>query len=356
MLTFTVFPMFPMWWFSGAILKLLVPSEDLAMLCQAFMRLLALGAPGVLFFEAGKRFFQAQHIFNAGTYALAITVPAHLILNWLLVLHPTMGLGVLGAASALSVSNWITCLVLLLYAVFISGKQCWGGLEFRKMVVNWKPMLKLALPGVIMVEADYLAYEVMTIFAAAFGSTALAAQSIGSNVGTIVFQIPFAVSIALSTRIGHFVGVPDISKARLVSKLSLMLGVAMGLFNFTLLSTGRYILARLYTNDKDVIGIASKVIILAAVNQFCDCMNIVAAGILRGQGRQKIGSYINMVAYYIIALPLAYVLAFVADLEVYGLWLGLVCGIAVLALGEVYFAIKADWDRIVVTCRESHDH
>lgn len=97
-------------------------------------------------------------------------------------------------------------------------------------------------------------------------------------------------------------------------------------------------------------------IILAAVNQFCDCMNIVAAGILRGQGRQKIGSYINMVAYYIIALPLAYVLAFVADLEVYGLWLGLVCGIAVLALGEVYFAIKADWDRIVVTCRESHDH
>lgn len=356
MLTFTVFPMFPMWWFSGAILKLLVPSEDLAMLCQAFMRLLALGAPGVLFFEAGKRFFQAQHIFNAGTYALAITVPAHLILNWLLVLHPTMGLGALGAASALSVSNWITCLVLLLYAVFISGKQCWGGLEFRKMVVNWKPMLKLALPGVIMVEADYLAYEVMTIFAAAFGSTALAAQSIGSNVGTIVFQIPFAVSIALSTRIGHFVGVPDISKARLVSKLSLMLGVAMGLFNFTLLSTGRYILARLYTNDKDVIGIASKVIILAAVNQFCDCMNIVAAGILRGQGRQKIGSYINMVAYYIIALPLAYVLAFVADLEVYGLWLGLVCGIAVLALGEVYFAIKADWDRIVVTCRESHDH
>lgn len=98
MLTFTVFPMFPMWWFSGAILKLLVPSEDLAMLCQAFMRLLALGAPGVLFFEAGKRFFQAQHIFNAGTYALAITVPAHLILNWLLVLHPTMGLGALGAA------------------------------------------------------------------------------------------------------------------------------------------------------------------------------------------------------------------------------------------------------------------
>lgn len=247
------------------------------MLCQAFMRLLALGAPGVLFFEAGKRFFQAQHIFNAGTYALAITVPAHLILNWLLVLHPTMGLGALGAASALSVSNWITCLVLLLYAVFISGKQCWGGLEFRKMVVNWKPMLKLALPGVIMVEADYLAYEVMTIFAAAFGSTALAAQSIGSNVGTIVFQIPFAVSIALSTRIGHFVGVPDISKARLVSKLSLMLGVAMGVFNFTLLSTGRYILARLYTNDKDVIGIASNYIggsqPILRLYEHCGCWN-----------------------------------------------------------------------------------
>ncbi|KAM3122384.1 hypothetical protein CJJ07_003314 [Candidozyma auris] len=356
MAVITVFPLIPMWWYCGSLLRLLVPSENLAAQCQYLLRILTVGAPGFLLFENGKRFFQAQHIFNAGTYALAVSVPIHLLLNWLLVWHPRTGMGITGAAVALSLSFWITAALMFLYAVFINGRQCWGGLDLRKAMVNWRPMLKLALPGVIMVEAEYLAFEVMTILAASFGTTALAAQSIGANVGALFFQVPFAVSVAFSTRIGHYVGVPDIPSARLVSKLSLLSGIFMGILNFAVLFLGRTALARIYSDDPDVVNTASKLLQIAAINQICDCLNIVAAGILRGQGRQKIGSFMNLFSYYCIALPMAYVFAFLMRLEVYGLWLGLVCGVAVLSLGEVFCAQRGNWEKIVAKCIERHDH
>lgn len=355
MLAVTVFPLLPLWWFSGLILNRLVPSEDLALQCQTFLRIMIVGAPGLLFFETAKRFFQAQHIFNAGTYALAVSVPLHGVLNWFLVLSPATGLGLVGLPIALSISFWINPLVLLLYAVFVDGTGCWGGIDWRKATVNWKPMLRLAVPGVVMVEAEYLAFEVMTILAASFGTTALAAQSIGSNVGGIAFQVPFAVSVAVTTQVGHFIGLQDIKTAQSVTRTSICVGVGMGVLNFVVLFFGRTPISSLYSDDSKVVHTASKVLALAAFNQIADCTNIIAAGVLRGQGRQKIGSYLNLASYYLIALPSAYIFAFKLDTDVYGLWFGLICGVTVLALGEVLCVVRSQWERIVDECSRNHD-
>lgn len=65
-------------------------------------------------------------------------------------------------------------------------------------------MLLLALFGVVMVEAEYLGFQVLTIPAALFGTNVLAAQSIASNVSSMAFQLPFATAVAVSTRVGHF--------------------------------------------------------------------------------------------------------------------------------------------------------
>lgn len=355
MMAVTIFPLFPLWWFSGLLLKCMVPSEDLAIQCQTFLRIMTLGCPGLLFFETGKRFFQAQNLFNAGTYALAVSVPIHILLNWLLVLHPKYGLGLPGAPIALSLSFWVTALCLILYGVVVDGKQCWGGLDLKKATVNWKPMLSLAIPGVVMVEAEYLAFEVLTILAASFGTNALAAQSIGASVGAMAFQIPFAVSVAVTTRIGHYVGHGNTEAAEIVTRIALCFGAFMGLVNFSVLFLGRTKIAGIYTQDKNVIQIASGVLALAGTNQIFDCLNIVSAGVLRGQGRQKIGSVLSLVSYYCVALPLASIFAFIFAFEVYGLWYGLISGVAVLAMGEVFCVARSNWERIVMVCSSHHD-
>jgi MATE family multidrug resistance protein len=67
-------------------------------------------------------------------------------------------------------------------------------------------MVKLALPGLLMVEAEFLAFEILTLASSYFGTTHLAAQSILSTLTSLTFQIPFPISIAASTRVANLIG------------------------------------------------------------------------------------------------------------------------------------------------------
>lgn len=355
-LALTVFPLAPLWWWSGSILKHLVPDEELAMMSQTYLRITLVGAPGLLFFETGKRFLQAQHIFNAGTYVLAILVPITFVINWLLVWHPTYGLGFVGSPLAASIGYWLISFLMLAYVLFVDGKKCWGGLDVKKAAINWGPMLQLALPGVIMVEAEYLAFEVLTILAASFGTESLAAQSIASNIGSLAFQLPFAVAVAVSTRIGHFVGMKEKTAAAIVTRVSFGFAAAIALFNFSFIFFGRGFLTSIFTSDKEVLKLGRTILLLVAVNQLSDGVNVLEAGVLRGQGRQRVGSYLNLLAYYGVALPLAYVLAFVSGLGLTGLWLGLIVGVAFLAGSEFVCILKSNWVQIIAESAGRHDH
>lgn len=67
-------------------------------------------------------------------------------------------------------------------------------------------MVRLALPGLLMVEAECLAFEILTLASSYFGTSHLAAQSVLATIATFTFQIPFPISIAASTRIANLIG------------------------------------------------------------------------------------------------------------------------------------------------------
>lgn len=356
MIAVATVPLCFIWWYSGALLKPMLGDAELAEMTQLYLRVNTLGTPGLFLFETGKRFLQAQNIFNATTYILLIVVPINMVLNYLLVWNPTYGLGYIGAPIAVSIIYWLSALLMLFYVIFIDGKKCWNGLDFQKAIINWCPMLKLALPGVIMVEAEYLAFEVLTILAASFGTDAIAAQSITSNIGNLAFQLGFAIAVALTTRIGHFVGMQNIYGAKLVLKVVIALSAGLSLFNFSVMFLLRGPLAKLFTSSPSVIVIAKKLLLLAAINQICDSLNVLCAGVLRGQGRQKVGSILNMVSYYVIALPIGYILAYPLNFGAEGLWVGLILGVAFLAISEAILIYRSDWDSIILESLTRHDH
>lgn len=351
----TIFPLSIIWWFSSAILAPMIGDKELADMAQSYLRVTLFGCPGLFLFETGKRFLQAQHIFDAATYILLIVAPINIALNYLLVWSP-YGLGFIGAPIAVSIVYWLMTILLIAYIAFIDGKKCWNGFDFEKASMNWIPMLKLAIPGVIMVEAEYLAFEVLTIFAASFGTDALAAQSIASNVGSLAFQLAFAVAVAITTRIGHFVGSKNVHGARIVLQVFIILGCILSVFNFSFLFFGRSFLASLFTNEKGALKIAKNLIALAAINQIADSFNVLGAGVLRGQGKQRIGSILNMISYYVVALPIGYVLAFPFEYGVAGLWCGLISGVLFLAIAEGYVIYYSDWNAIIIDSFNRHDH
>lgn len=348
-------PMLVLWvFFSHPILSFLVGTEkgDLVDLASQYLQILSLGLPGFIVFENLKHFLQSQGIFHASTYVLLFCAPLNAFLNYLLVWDKRVGLGFIGAPLSVVLTNWLMCFMLLAYTVYVNGYQClprerlFDATYFR----NWSKIIKLSVPGVLMVEAEWLAFEIITFTASTFGTEVLAAQSIVSTTCVLLYQIPFALSIASSTRIAWFIGAASKKAAVTATRASLVCALVLGVFNAIILFVFRNFFASLYTSDEQVLKIASTVLIIGAVYQINDFLACVSGGILRGQGRQKIGGILNLVSYYMIALPFAFLFAFYFKLELIGLWLGMIIALFFVSASQSYFVFVSDWDHIIKEC------
>ncbi|KAK6462845.1 ethionine resistance protein [Scheffersomyces coipomensis] len=345
-------PMFVLWMFGAEPILIAIIGDDEVELCKLaanYLRILSLGLPGFILFENGKHFLQSQGIFHASTYVLCVCAPLNAVLNYVLVWDKSIGLGFIGAPLSVVITNWLMCISLFCYIFFVKGYECWpkqplfDPIYFR----NWNRMINLSIPGVLMVEAEWLAFEIITFSASKFGTQVLAAQSIVSTTCVLMYQIPFALSIAASTRIAWYIGAASIKAAKTATNAAIVTSLTLGIFNASILFTFRKWLASLYTNDETVIQLASKVLIIGAIYQINDFLSCSTGGVLRGQGRQKIGGILNLVSYYLIALPCAFLFAFYFKLELVGLWLGMIIALFFISLSQYYFVVISNWDKIV---------
>ena len=209
------------------------------------------------------------------------------------------GWGFVGAPIAVVIIENLLPLILFLYVRFVDGMDCWAGFS-RKAFTNWGPMIRLALPGLIMVLAEFLAFEILTLTASWISSTHLAAQSVLSTISAITYQIPFPISIAASTRIANLVGATLTDAGKVTAKVALMAALMVGLFNAILLISVRQYVPWLFTNDADVAELTSKILPINAAFQLFDALAAMANGMLRGLGRQEVGGYVNLFAYYVV--------------------------------------------------------
>lgn len=346
-------PIFVFWYFlSESILLMLVDQENLCVLASKYLQILGFGLPGFILFENGKHYLQSQGVFHASTYVLAFCAPLNALLNYVLVWDKTIGMGFVGAPLSVVFTNWLMCVLLYLYIYFVRGYECWpkDPIFSRTMFKNWKRMINLSIPGVLMVEAEWLAFEIITFTASKFGTDVLAAQSIVSTTCVLLYQIPFALSIASSTRIAWYIGAASKKAAKLATTATLYTAFSFGVINGLFLFFFRNSLASLYTRDKNVIALASRVLIIGALYQVNDSLTCATGGVLRGQGRQKIGGILNLVSYYLIALPCAFLLAFHYKLELFGLWLGMLIALFVISILQYLYVKTSDWNSIIDVC------
>lgn len=337
------------WWHSDLVLRYVVSNAEVLELTTLFLRVLITGGPAYIFFENAKRFLQAQGIFEAGTGVLFVSAPINIFLSWFLVWDKKYGVGYIGAPIATVINFWIMSLLLVLYVIFVDGSKCWYGFcKVSLLFLNWQQLSHLAVPGIVMLESEYLAYEIMTLFALYFGTTELAAQSAVGSIASVTYMVPFAVSIASSTRIANFIGAQNLYSAKLSAKTGLLSGLFVASLNCVFLFAFRKQIAGLFTSDPDVTDmIVSLFTPLVSLLQICDGLASVASGILRAQGLQKIGGIINFLAYYAFAMPLAFVLTKTTDLNLYGLWIGIGSGMFLIGVIETYVILTCDWDKIL---------
>jgi len=291
-------PIAAIWLAGGRILAAIVPEKETAELAGLYLKVLIFGAPGYALFESAKRYVQAQGRFAATMYVLLICAPLNVFLHWLLVWH--LGWGFIGCPIAVVTTETLMPILLFLYVRFVGGMECWPGFS-RKAFVNWGPMIRLALPGLIMVIAEFLAFEILTLGSSRISAEHLAANTILQSLCVLTYQLPFPLSIAASTRVANLIGATLPDAARVTARVTFIVGTMLGVLNMTLLSIFRDYIPRLYTSDPDVIRLAAGVLPLCAAFQLFDALAAVCNGLLRGLGKQEVGGYINLFAYYVVS-------------------------------------------------------
>lgn len=345
-------PIFIFWFYgSYPLLYYAIGDVKTCLLASQYLRILIWGVPGFITFEVLKQYLQAQGIFHASTYILFICAPLNIILNYILVSSKSFGVGFIGAPISIVISNCTMALLLLGYTVFINGHQCWCGISID-LFKGWGRVLSLAGPGVLMIEGEWVAFEIISFASSKFGVNALAAQSIISTICVTIYQIPFAISVASSTRIAWYVGSQSKESALNAVYASFIIALTFGCMDALILGVFKDTIASLFSNDPEVIELASNVLIIGSIYQIADAISCVSAGVLRGQGRQYIGGWLNIFSYYVLALPVAFLCGFYFKLELFGLWLGMIVALTFVALCGTLVVVYTDWDQVMKTCLE----
>ncbi|KAL2312830.1 MatE family transporter [Schizosaccharomyces pombe] len=348
------FPIFLIWWKIEGILLFLRQDPLTCMFAAKYMRVMMLASPAYALFEALKRFLQVQGIFHPVTYILAIVVPINIFLNYLFVWSPWVGFGFLGAPVAIALTLWSACAVLIIYIMKVNGRQAWGGFS-REALKNWGPLCRLAVPGVIMICSEYWAFELVTFASGVLGTTELASMSVLSTTSTLSYNLAFGVAAAAATRVGNLIGAGNTKLAKLATHVSINLGAAIGVIIAVILFLTRNTWTYIFTSDKDVVALVATIIPLVALINIADNTQCVAGGLLRGQGRQRIGGVVNFIAYYLLGLPVAIILCFKLDWGLYGLWIGIGAAILIIAGVETWCSLHVNWDHLVELANRQFD-
>ncbi|KAI8375752.1 mate-domain-containing protein [Choanephora cucurbitarum] len=339
-------PIAIVWWNCTKILLSLDQDPELAQLAGTFLRCLMFGAPAFIAFEATKKFLQAQGIMQASTYILMIVSPLNLLMNYAFVYLPPFQFGFAGAPLATACSYWLMLILLICYIRFVDGKQAWGGWT-SECLTGWVPFLKLSIPSLLMITAEWWAFEISSLAASYLSTRDLAAQSILLTTCSATYTIPFGISVAASNRVGNALGANHAERARRASIIGYSFAIFFGALNSIFLLSVRSKYGLLFTNDMDVVNLVAEITPLCALFQIADGLSGVCGGIIRGMGRQLFAAWVNLISYYVIALPLGYYLTFVVNWDLYGLWTGLSLALFLVAGGQLAFLLRADYEEEV---------
>lgn len=315
---------------------LLNQPDEIIELTITYMVIVGLSAFPLMVYQTYKQFIEGLSVMKP---AMVISLLANIInvfANWILIFGKFgfPELGIAGAAWATFASRVFMALAMMFYVMINSRFKQYDvnfhfrGLDFKVI----KKIVSLGLPSGFQYFFEVGAFSFAVIMIGWIGANELAAHQIAINLASISFMAVLGISQAASIRVGNAMGEQSIYKIRKAGFTGIFLGAStMFLAGVTFIILNEF-LPTLYISDKNVIEIASRLIIIAALFQLSDGTQAVGIGILRGLTDVKGPTIITFIAYWVISLPIAYMLAFNFNLGVDGVWYGLLIGLTASAI------------------------
>jgi multidrug resistance protein, MATE family len=276
-----------------------------------------------------------------GFVGLAVNIPANYIFIYGHLGMPAMGGAGCGVATALVF--WAMFIAMIIYMQFhrkFHELAPFSRFHWPDPSSMWT-MTKLGMPIAMALFFEVSLFAVIALFLAPLGANVVASHQIAMNFSSIVFMLPLSIGISVSIRIGYYLGRGQADIAAVVTRVGILLSLFLAVCTAILTVLFRYQIANLYNENPEVVTLAGSLMLMAAIYQVSDSIQVVTSGALRGYKDTRSAFYITLFSYWFIGMTLGYTLTFtdliVPAIGVFGFWTGLIAG---LTSAAILFAIR----------------
>ncbi|WP_207496719.1 MATE family efflux transporter [Aridibaculum aurantiacum] len=288
----------------------------------------------MMIYIAVKQFADALEFTRTAMILSILSLPLNAFLNWIFI-YGQFGvprLELYGAGIATLITRILIAVLLIIIILKHRTFRPYIQVRHQAWKLNkklWKELLNLGVPSSLQYGMEAGAFSVSGIMIGWLGATAQAAHQIALNLASTTFMAALGLSLAGSIRVANAFGRYDKIGLRNIGKSTIAGGLGYGTICALLFILLQNVLPGFFTNDNNVAMVASSLLIYAALFQISDATQAIGVGLLRGIKDVTMPTIYVAIAYWIIGIPVGYLLAFHLKLEAAGIWLGFVCGLTI---------------------------
>jgi MATE family multidrug resistance protein len=319
--------------------------KEVVELAIPYLNYVALSLIPLIIFQALKQFSDGLSNTKYPMYATILANVINIVLNYLLIFG-SFGfpkLGIVGAAIGTLFSRII--MVYFLWMIFKSKDK------FRPYITNFNfkkieqkisaKLFNLGFPSALQMFFEVGIFTAAIWLSGVLGKNPQAANQIALNLSSMTFMVGIGLSVAAMVRVGNQKGLNDFISLRRIAFSIFFLTFIIEIIFASFFLIFRDWLPTLYidgdtlvniNDNKEVVLIASKLLLVAAFFQIFDGLQVAILGALRGLQDVKIPAFITFVSYWIVGFPVSYYLGLYTSLESVGIWIGLFTGLFVASI------------------------
>jgi MATE family multidrug resistance protein len=330
----------PIFWWSGPILLALGQDPAVSAIAQEYMRIVGFGMVPALVVTVLQSYLSALHRTQVVLWVTLAAVGLNILVNWALIFgnwgFPE--LGARGAAVATIATQALSLIGLALYAGCLPSLR-----RFHLFQRFWRPdwpamgqVWRLGLPIGLTGLAEGGLFQASALMMGWIGPVELAAHGIALEVAALTFMMHVGLSSAATIRIARFDGQGNLPALRKAAKVAVVISFAVALVSVAVFLAVPEAIVALFVDlakpeSATIVAYGSVLVMLAALFQLADGMQVMALGLLRGVQDTRVPMGLAVVSYWLIGIPCSYLLAFPLGFGGVGLWLGLVVGLVCAA-------------------------
>lgn len=321
---------------TGIVLQFMQVDPEIIPLTLGYMRAISFGVPFLFLYMALRNFNEGISVTKPAMYIGFVGLLFNIVGNYTL-MFGKFGFPQLGAVGTGYASSIVMVVLFIGLLIYTWSKKAYKRFEIfeRLRLPEWKyisELLRVGTPIGISMTMEVTMFAVVGLIMGSLGTLAVAAHQIALNFASVTFMLAFGLSSAITVRVGQVYGRSGMVPARFSGFSGIGVAVAFMCCTALIMYLVPGWIVSLYTSDESLRDIAITLIYMAAIFQVSDGLQVSGSGALRGLKDTKVPMIVNLIAYWVIGLPLGYYFGIIREWGPQGLWIGLIAGLTVAAI------------------------